>query len=92
MAAGHLLRCNFNQPGWGAHVFHSQAIAAAEEAGEEVTEEFRHAVWRYRVLGLALGGESLGEPCGSSSMDGVALSIGAPCWLHVLQLLQCSTS
>ncbi|KAG2494781.1 hypothetical protein HYH03_007024 [Edaphochlamys debaryana] len=33
--------------------------AAAEEAGEEITTDLRPHVWRFRMLGLCFGGESL---------------------------------
>jgi hypothetical protein len=35
------------------------ALAAAEESGDELTTELRKSVWRYSVLGLAMGGGSL---------------------------------
>jgi hypothetical protein len=36
-----------------------KAAAAAEESGEELTTELRKSAWRYRVLGMAMGGDSL---------------------------------
>ncbi|GFR40656.1 hypothetical protein Agub_g1241 [Astrephomene gubernaculifera] len=35
------------------------ALAAAEEAGEEVTTDLRPHSWRFRTLGLTFGGDSL---------------------------------
>jgi len=37
----------------------AKALAAAEESGEELTTELRKSTWRFSVLGLAMGGESL---------------------------------
>jgi hypothetical protein len=35
------------------------ALAAAEESGEELTADLRPHAWRFRALGLSLGGDSL---------------------------------
>lgn len=35
------------------------ALAAAEESGEEITTDLRPHAWRFRALGLCLGGDSL---------------------------------